>query len=100
MDKNLAGVWTWFVDSDDFRGYCKPDTKTFADFPNTQAPVREELDYPLLRTINEAMELLSVNDSIVKGNGLALSNSNFDSVNSVAPSKPTYSLHDVLVFSP
>jgi len=97
MENNLAGVWTWFVDSDDYRGYCKPDAKTFADFPNTQPPQRQELDYPLLRTINEAMELLSTNGSSVAPNALSLSN-NFNRENCVAPAGPNYSLYDILIF--
>ena len=59
MEKNLAGVWTWFVDSDDFRRRCEEDSTTFADFENVMPPLRKEQDFPLLRTLNEAMELLT-----------------------------------------
>lgn len=62
MEKNLGGVWTWFVDSDDFRGKCKPDLTTFADFPQPTKAPRKEKDYPLLRTVNEAIEMMSRND--------------------------------------
>lgn len=58
-DKKLSGVWTWFVDSDDFRGDCEPETTTFADFPNARVPARKEKDFPLLRTINDAMAIFS-----------------------------------------
>lgn len=58
VEKNLGGVWTWFVDSDDFRGKCKADFTTFADFPQSSTAPRKERDYPLLRTVNEAIERL------------------------------------------
>lgn len=58
MEKNLGGVWNWFVDSDDFRGNCKADLTTFADFSQAVKEPRKEHDYPLLRTINEALQLL------------------------------------------
>lgn len=56
--KNLGGVWIWFVDSDDFRGDCEPDSTTFADYNQITRAPRTERDYPLLRTINEAFEIL------------------------------------------
>jgi hypothetical protein len=63
MEKNLGGVWTWLVDSDDFRGECKFDPTAFADYPKSVFQVNKattlERDFPLLRTINRAMEMLS-----------------------------------------
>lgn len=64
MENNLGGVWTWFVDSDDFRGKCQVDPTTFADYPQPTKPLRKERDYPLLRTINEGIAVLSSKDSI------------------------------------
>ena len=58
-DKKLAGVWTWFVDSDDFRAECEPETNAFVDFPMAKVARRREKDYPLLRTLNEAMEVFA-----------------------------------------
>jgi chitinase len=64
MEKNLGGVWAWFVDTDDLRGECKRDLTTFADFSQATPTPRRERDFPLLRTINEAMEMLSSNGDI------------------------------------
>lgn len=52
----------WSVDTDDFRGDCDREEDTFADFKGIpgvklQLPVRKESNYPLLRTLNEAIEL-------------------------------------------
>lgn len=60
-ENNLAGVWTWFVDSDDFRRKCEVDLTTFDDFPADLQPnaPRKERDFPLLRTINQAIELMA-----------------------------------------
>lgn len=59
MENNLGGVWVWFVSTDDFRGDCEPDTTTFADYKIPTKPPRSEQDYPLLRTVNEAIAILS-----------------------------------------
>lgn len=63
-EKQLGGVWTWFVDSDDFHGDCEPDATTFVDYPGVTVAPRTERDYPLLRTINEAFEILKTNDDV------------------------------------
>lgn len=58
MEKNLGGVWTgWSVAMDDHGGECEPDLATFIDFPHLTAPTRTARDFPLLRTINETLEL-------------------------------------------
>lgn len=68
MEKNLAGVWTWFVDSDDFRRRCEVDTTAFSDYQNVSVPIRKEQDFPLLRTVNDAMELLTPQKAADDGN--------------------------------
>lgn len=60
MSRNLAGVMIWSIDTDDFHGDCDMDEDTFADFKpmpgvTLSIPKRTETNYPLLRTINEAM---------------------------------------------
>ncbi|EDV95540.1 probable chitinase 2 [Drosophila grimshawi] len=55
VQKKLAGVMVWSVDTDDFLGKCELDEDTFADFRLvTNSPRRLNQNYPLLRTINEA----------------------------------------------
>lgn len=60
VDKNLAGAWIWFVSSDDLHGDCETDTTTFADYPSGTATDQKTRprDFPLLRTVNEALEIL------------------------------------------
>lgn len=60
VDKKLAGVWIWFVSGDDLHGECDPDATAFADYPPDQAPTQSSMprDFPLLRTINNALEIL------------------------------------------
>lgn len=48
------------IDTDDFHGHCDIDTDTFSDFQpmpgvTLEIPTRIETNYPLLRTVNEAM---------------------------------------------
>lgn len=62
MRKNLGGISGWDISMDDFQGDCSIDTDTFMDFktvPGVQLtkPIRKQRDYPLLRTINEAISL-------------------------------------------
>lgn len=62
MSRNLAGAMIWSIDTDDFLGDCDIDTDTFADFKpmpgvTLHIPKRIEANYPLLRTVNEAMVL-------------------------------------------
>lgn len=60
MSRNLAGAMIWSIDTDDFLGDCDIDDDTFADFKpipgvTLNLPKRVETNFPLLRTINEAM---------------------------------------------
>jgi chitinase len=64
VENNLGGVWAWFVDTDDYLGQCKNDLTTFSDFPIQSQPPRREKSFPLLKTINEAIEILNPNDEI------------------------------------
>lgn len=65
VEKSLAGVMVWSIDTDDFLGECQVDsslTETFVDFgkaPGVQLniPKRISGNYPLLRTINEGIIL-------------------------------------------
>lgn len=58
-EKSLGGVWVWFVSTDDFQGECPDDVTTFADYPYAIRAPRKERKFPLLRTVNEAMNILS-----------------------------------------
>lgn len=58
--KNLAGVMAYTIDSDDSQGKCTIDNDTFNDFGMNQGvklhiPTRTNINFPLLRTINEAI---------------------------------------------
>lgn len=60
MGRNLAGAMIWSIDTDDFHGDCDIDDDTFADFEPSPGvtlniPKRYNANYPLLRTINEAI---------------------------------------------
>ena len=62
MRKNLGGISGWDICMDDFQGDCPIDTDTFMDFKTVpgvelKLPTRTRTDYPLLRTINEAISL-------------------------------------------
>uniref|UniRef100_A0A1B0DAE5 Uncharacterized protein n=1 Tax=Phlebotomus papatasi TaxID=29031 RepID=A0A1B0DAE5_PHLPP len=56
----LAGAMVWSIDTDDFLGNCKVDNDTFVDYtPKPEVklsfPRRVNDNFPLLRTINEAI---------------------------------------------
>ncbi|XP_037930954.1 probable chitinase 2 [Teleopsis dalmanni] len=67
MGKDLAGLMVWSVDTDDFIGDCLPEEDIYMDYefvnkgsPLT-VPTRLNTNYPLLRTINEAI-ILSIEE--------------------------------------
>ena len=62
MDRKLAGIMVWSIDTDDFLGDCEPENDIYEDFLHFKhldlaVPHRLSNNYPLLRTINEAMPL-------------------------------------------
>lgn len=62
MDRNLAGIMVWSIDTDDFLGECEIEEDVYEDFRHLKhsglrLPTRLHNNYPLLRTINEAMPL-------------------------------------------
>lgn len=60
VDKGIAGVWMWFVSGDDLHGECEPDATTFADYASDKQKNQSSRprDFPLLRTVNDALEIL------------------------------------------
>ncbi|KAL9902421.1 chitinase 2 isoform 1-T1 [Glossina fuscipes fuscipes] len=62
MERNLAGLMVWSIDTDDFLGECDPESDIYEDYKylksaNIHSPPRMNNNYPLLRTINEAITL-------------------------------------------
>lgn len=60
VKRKLAGVWAFTIDKDDFKGQCKLEKDTFADFKSVNGvtfhfPPTYQAKYPLLRTINESI---------------------------------------------
>lgn len=60
MSRELGGAMIWSVDTDDFLGDCDIDEDTFTDFKSRAGitldiPKRYNANYPLLRTVNEAI---------------------------------------------
>lgn len=59
----LAGIMIWSIDTDDFLGDCESEINTFIDFQNISndiklfIPKRINANYPLLKTINEGINL-------------------------------------------
>lgn len=55
LENGLLGVWAWSVDTDDFNGLCEVDETTYRDFGVRKPALRNERDYPLLKTINDVV---------------------------------------------
>lgn len=55
--KGLAGTMVWSVDTDDFHGDCSGEADVFVDFPSVGKSRRMATNFPLLRTLNEALVL-------------------------------------------
>lgn len=55
--KGLAGTMVWSVDTDDFHGDCLGESDVFVDFAGVGKSLRTSTNYPLLRTLNEAIVL-------------------------------------------
>ncbi|XP_050296975.1 probable chitinase 2 [Anthonomus grandis grandis] len=68
MEKNIAGIMVWSVDTDDFQGDC--------------AESDEEQNYPLMRAINKSIEqsLEEIQNTIVKEKINTVQNSAFRNV--------------------
>lgn len=63
VQKHLAGVKINLINTDDADGSCELDQDTFDDFPfqtiNMTALARDDTTFPLLRTINEVLVMMS-----------------------------------------
>lgn len=62
IEKKLGGIMVWSIDTDDFLGECDVETDVYDDFRHFKhldlpMPHRLSNNYPLLRTINEAIPL-------------------------------------------
>ncbi|XP_055305046.1 probable chitinase 2 isoform X2 [Sitodiplosis mosellana] len=61
VQKNLAGIKTSLINTDDASGSCALDQDTFDDFPfqliNMTALKRHDATFPLLKTINEVITM-------------------------------------------
>lgn len=72
MRKNLGGLMVWSIDTDDFNGDCAPEYDAFVDFREMpgiklKIPARKGKNYPLLRTLNEAI-IVSVDEMVQEQN--------------------------------
>lgn len=61
-ERKLAGIMVWSIDTDDFLGECETENDIYEDFVHFKhldilMPHRLSNNYPLLRTINEAIPL-------------------------------------------
>lgn len=66
MERQLAGIMAWSIDTDDFHGNCAVEKDTYDDYrhlksANIGIPQQTNKAYPLLRTINTAI-LLALED--------------------------------------
>ena len=63
VQKNLAGIKTSLINTDDTTGLCELDQDTFDDFPfqtiNLTTLTRNDATFPLLRTINDVIVMTS-----------------------------------------
>lgn len=62
IKRNLGGVSITSIDADDSKGRCKIEQDTFDDFKlnskvDVNIPIRRDVTFPLLRTINQAIVL-------------------------------------------
>lgn len=57
VQKGLAGTMVWSVDTDDFHGDCLGESDVYVDFPGVGKSLRTATNFPLLRTLNEALVL-------------------------------------------
>lgn len=62
IDRKLGGIMVWSIDTDDFLGDCEPEEDVYEDYRHLKhsglrLPSRLHNNYPLLRTINEAIPL-------------------------------------------
>ncbi|KAG5676387.1 hypothetical protein PVAND_006227 [Polypedilum vanderplanki] len=89
--KGLGGLMVWSIDTDDFRGECdeKINFDTFSDFraqPKVKLniPKRMERNYPLLRTLNDAivvtLDELRQEENLMKENEVNVNENNKDNM--------------------
>ena len=61
MKSGLAGIAPIHIASDDYEGKCRVDDDTFDDYSDVTEDIvfleRKEIDFPLIRTINEAIDV-------------------------------------------
>lgn len=57
VEHELAGVLAFAIDMDDYKGKCKLDEDIFDDFEGATLPKRDGNAFPLLKTMNEALDI-------------------------------------------